>query len=88
MITSKDAYMLIYAKRDSAPFSGGDHKDPTLFQQPEPPNRAMKVVRYFNDEHTAACNAYVDKYICAFCCVFDVQLMQSPQRSRTQSSLY
>jgi hypothetical protein len=51
--------MLIYAKRDSAPLTGDDNK--ALFQAPEPPHRAMKSVQYFNDEHAAACNAYIHK---------------------------
>lgn len=63
MITSRDAYMLIYAKRASAPSLPGDgDKDTALFTQPEPPHRAMKVVQYFNDEHIAACNAYTEKW--------------------------
>lgn len=62
MITSKDAYMLIYAKRDAEPpLSDDASKDLVLFQQPEPSYRALKDVDCLNDEHVAACNAYTRK---------------------------
>jgi hypothetical protein len=59
MIMSRDAYMLIYAKSDSAPLSDNGSDAAALFQQPEPPHRTMKAVQHFNDEHAAACNAYI-----------------------------
>ena len=62
MITSKDAYMLIYARRDSTlPLSNDVSEDAVLFQQPEPSYRAMKDVDYLNDEHVVACKAYTRK---------------------------
>ena len=54
--------MLIYAKSDSAhPWSSDGTEDTTLFQQPEPPHRAINAVQYFNDEHAAACTTYISK---------------------------
>ncbi|KZT53991.1 cysteine proteinase [Calocera cornea HHB12733] len=70
---SKDAYMLIYARRDvnavkriadagtSEEFAGsseGDHKLPLI---PQPPPDAVEEVNRINDEHDRSCQEYMKR---------------------------
>ncbi|KAF7294772.1 hypothetical protein MIND_01014800 [Mycena indigotica] len=50
-ISSKDAYMLIYARRESCP----------SVQVPEPPSRALSAVDELNAAHQRACATYAAK---------------------------
>ncbi|CAA7271556.1 unnamed protein product [Cyclocybe aegerita] len=52
-ITSKDAYMLIYAKRNY------DSSKTLLY--PKPPDRALKIVQGLNEAHTEACRMFEEK---------------------------
>ena len=56
-ITSKDAYMLIYARREqTAPTD-----QPVT--PPEPPEDVLEEVQLFNAAHEEACNVYTEKFV-------------------------
>jgi hypothetical protein len=60
MISSKDAYMLIYAKKacsvrldaSNGPSNGAE-------QFPQPPTRALRVVHGLNASHDALCEKFL-----------------------------
>ncbi|KAF9475859.1 cysteine proteinase [Pholiota conissans] len=55
IISSKDAYMLIYARKSPIP---GPSRPSSDISMPKPPVRAMEVIRELNGVHNAACEMY------------------------------
>ncbi|CCM02089.1 uncharacterized protein FIBRA_04166 [Fibroporia radiculosa] len=55
-ISSRDAYMLVYARADNSNYQLGTHL-PAI----EPPAAARQAVKVLNDGHEVACNAYIEK---------------------------
>jgi ubiquitin carboxyl-terminal hydrolase 48 len=54
-ISSKDAYMLIYARRQPASSNNGCHP------LPEPPSQARERVEDLNKSHDIACASYMER---------------------------
>ncbi|KAH9483698.1 Ubiquitin carboxyl-terminal hydrolase 48 [Psilocybe cubensis] len=62
LITSKDAYMLIYAKKSNATAVSNPNSSVTpVSLLSEPPVRAMEVIQTLNAEHENACKHYKEK---------------------------
>lgn len=77
-ISSRDAYMLVYARVENQGSSKSTSKTkangasssgssaPTSIDSPssdEPPEKAMEVVRFLNAEHVKACDAYSLRFV-------------------------
>ena len=59
MISSKDAYMLIYAKKaNSVRLDALNGQSNGVEQFPQPPARALKVVHSLNASHDALCEKF------------------------------
>ena len=60
MISSKDAYMLIYAKRVSSTIGLDASSSPSnrIERSPQPPARALKVVHGLNASHDTLCEEF------------------------------
>jgi hypothetical protein len=64
MISSKDAYMLIYAKKTcSVLLDASDGPSNGVEQFPQPPARALKVVHSLNASHDALCEKFQIRYV-------------------------
>jgi hypothetical protein len=61
VISSKDAYMLVYTRKDT-PTDSDDKGVPAL----PPPPLAMQVIEKLNETHDATCEAYETKYAATF----------------------
>lgn len=55
-LSSKDAYMLIYARKES----NNIMKESMLV----PPAEALSIVRSLNEKHALACEEYNKQYVC------------------------
>lgn len=63
-ISSKDAYMLIYARRDAS--ASRDASQPLLV----PPKAARERVANLNKKHEDACTAFAEWWVCSIHCTF------------------
>jgi len=65
MISSKDAYMLIYAKKVSSihgsDVSSGSSNEIERF--PQPPARALKIVHGLNASHDTLCEGFQARWV-------------------------
>ena len=63
MISSKDAYMLIYAKKSCSARGLDTSNDPSngVERFPQPPVRALRVVHSLNASHDALCEEFQER---------------------------
>lgn len=63
IITSRDAYMLIYTRKQCQQGSRSlEGNTASIHLSPKPPARVMNVIREYNNEHDEACTVYKAKW--------------------------
>lgn len=62
-MSSKDAYMLVYARSEEPENNVSTTKNPSPIRDVAPPPRALQVVNTLNAEHDKACEEFAAKYV-------------------------